>query len=258
AALLLADAIAQENRPIRLDRVPVNSPLIPALKAQMKRRGWVSERPAAPFPTITLDGRWTAPETRFNTGRQSDFRRARRRAEQFGHVSFSVHTPSVDEFDALFDEAIGVEMRSWKKETGSALAISRANGDFFRRYFRSACDHQAVRIAFMRINGRPVAMQLAMLSSDRFWLFKIGHDESFGRCSPGTLLMLHTLGYAASIGLRGYEYLGSTERWIADFWTQEQHECVRLRTYPFNARGAGALLADGAQWLWRRMRGAAG
>ncbi|MFM6853748.1 MAG: hypothetical protein ACKOUM_06675, partial [Sphingopyxis sp.] len=64
AALLLADAIAQENRPIRLDRVPVNSPLIPALKARMKRRGWVlNGRPPHSPPS-----RWTAAGPRRKHG----------------------------------------------------------------------------------------------------------------------------------------------------------------------------------------------
>jgi CelD/BcsL family acetyltransferase involved in cellulose biosynthesis len=96
-------------------------------------------------------------------------------------------------------------------------------------------------------------MQLAQVSDDRYWLFKIGHDERFGKCSPGTLLMLHTLRWAAGEGLRSYELLGEAEGWITRFWTQEQRACVRVRTYPAGASGALALAADGAHWVWQRL-----
>ena len=69
--------------------------------------------------------------------------------------------------------------------------------------------------------------------------------------------MLHTIGWAASRELRAYELLGDVEPWIAQFWTREQHDCVRLRTYPFNASGAVAFAGDAIAWLRGRLaRGA--
>lgn len=250
----LAEVLAREARPLSLDRIPAGSPMVPALKAAMRRKGWVSVRPAMPCPTISLDDRWKQPESCFNAGRRSDFRRAARRAREFGEVSFEMRSPGTDEFDALFDEAIGVELRSWKKEAGTAIAVDRGKEDFFRDYFRSACRQGMARVAFMRIDGQAVAMQLAMECLERYWLFKIGHDEQFGKCSPGTLLMLHALGDAARRELRAFELLGDVEPWIAELWSREQHDCVRLRTYPFNARGAAALAADSAAWLGKRLK----
>jgi CelD/BcsL family acetyltransferase involved in cellulose biosynthesis len=170
-------------------------------------------------------------------------------------VSFELLSPSPDEFDALFDEAVGVELRSWKREAGTAIAVDRAKESCFRHYFRSACEDGTFRIAFMRIDGRAVAMQMGLECLDRYWLFKIGFDESFERCSPGTLLMLHTIGWAANRELTAYELLGNVEPWIAQFWTREQHDCVCVRAYPFNARGAVAFAADAIVWLRKRLAG---
>ena len=258
AAWLLAEALARQSRALELDRIPAGSPLIPALQAAMQGKGWVSVRPATPSPTITLDAGWKDPERRFNAGRRSDFRRAARRASAFGQVSFEMLSPGPDEFDALFDEAIGVEARSWKREAGTAIAVDRTKERFFRAYFRSASEQGGFRVAFMRIDGRVVAMQMALECLDRYWLFKIGFDERFGRCSPGTLLMLHTIGWAANRRLHAYELLGNVEPWIAQFWTREQHDCVRLQTYPFGARGAAAFAADAIAWLGNRLTRRAG
>jgi CelD/BcsL family acetyltransferase involved in cellulose biosynthesis len=253
----LAEALVADGRALEMDRLPIGSELIPALRGALRGKGWMSVRPATPTPTIALDERWKDPASCFNSGRRSDFRRAARRAGEFGQVSFEILAPAPDAFDALFDEAIGVEMRSWKREAGTAIAADRAKEDCFRHYFRSACEQGTFRIAFMRIDGRAVAMQMAIETLGRYWLFKIGFDEAFERCSPGTLLMLHTIGWAAERELEAYELLGNLEPWIAQFWTREQHDCVWVRAYPFNASGAVALAGDAFASLRRRLARAA-
>jgi CelD/BcsL family acetyltransferase involved in cellulose biosynthesis len=252
-ARLLAEAVVGDGRALDFDRIPVGSKLIPALGEALRRKGWMSVRPATPTPTIALDERWKDPASRFNSRRRSDFRRAARRAGEFGEVSYEMLSPRPDAFDALFDEAIGVEMRSWKREAGTAIAADRAKEACFRHYFRSACEQGSFRIAFMRIDGRAVAMQMALETLGRYWLFKIGFDEEYERCSPGTLLMLHTIAWAAERELEAYELLGNLEPWIAQFWTREQHDCVWVRAYPFNLRGAAALAADAFVSLRKRL-----
>jgi CelD/BcsL family acetyltransferase involved in cellulose biosynthesis len=253
AARLLAQLIARDGRALEMDRIPAGSLLIPALRTAVRGKAWMTVRPAIPTPTIALDAGWKDPASCFNSGRRSDFRRAARRASELGEVSFEIRSPSPAEFDALFDEAIRVELRSWKREAGTAIATDRTKESCFRHYFRSACEEGTLRIAFMRIDGRAVAMQMALECLDRYWLFKIGFDEEYGRCSPGTLLMLHTIGWAAGRELRAYELLGNVEPWIARFWTREQHDCVCVRAYPFNAGGAVAFAVDAIAWLGRRL-----
>jgi CelD/BcsL family acetyltransferase involved in cellulose biosynthesis len=253
-AALLAQALSRQSRPLLLDRIPAASELVPALRSAMKGRGWLSVRPAVPTPTITLDESWKSPEARFNSGRRSDFRRAARRAGELGAVTYEVLCPSVDQFDALFDEAIGVEVRSWKKEAGTAIAVDGGKESFFRDFFRSASRQDIFRVAFLRIDGQAIAMQMGLECLDRYWLFKIGYDEEFGKCSPGTLLMLHTLGWAAERGLRSYELLGDVEPWIAALWTRERRECLRVRTYPFGIRGMAGFAADSLTWALARLK----
>jgi CelD/BcsL family acetyltransferase involved in cellulose biosynthesis len=254
AAKRLARTLAAESRPIDLARIPASSALIPALKAAMKGRGHVSVRAATASPTIALGPEWREPESQFNSRRRSDFRRAARRAAEFGQVSCEMVAPSPANFDLLFDQAIAVEAKSWKRAAGTAILCDPAKEAFFRRYLRAACARGEARIAFLRIDGAVVAMQLAVEWGGRYWLYKIGYDEAYARCSPGTLLMLHALRDAAGRGLTGFELMGDAEAWIAELWTRECHECVRVRTYPYALAGIAAALRDGAAWARGRVR----
>ena len=252
-AKALAEALAQEAVPVWLPRVPSDSPLLPAMQAAYRGRGTVCIRRTEGCPYIELDARWSEPERQFNAGRQSDFRRALRHAERLGKVSFEVRIPAAEELPKLLDEAWAVEAAGWKRLNGSALACKARLGEFFRRYALFASRKGILRLCFMRIDGRAVAMQFATECADRLWLLKIGYDEAFERCSPGNLLMLHTVAYAARRGLRFYEFLGCTAPWTY-VWTRSVRECVAVRAYPLTARGLAILGLDAAGSAWRRLR----
>lgn len=126
-------------------------------------------------------------------------------------------------------------------------------GEFYRRYTSAANDREMLRLCFLRIAGEAAAAQLAVVTGDRFWLFKIGYSEKFARFSPGVLLMLETIRYAVQAGLKSYEFLGAAEPWIRN-WTTLEHSCTSFRAYPFNLRGVTALAIDAAAALIRRVK----
>ena len=255
AVTVLARALLAQGRPVVLARVPVGSGLGPALAQAMRGRGLVTIRPAKPCPTILLDARWRDPVSRFNAGRRSDFRRAQRRAEKMGALSYELLSPTPATIGAVLDEAIGIEGRGWKTKAGTALGADQLKQAFFRQFFADAAADGTMRAAFLRIDGRAVAMQLAMEMQGRYWLFKIGYDEAYARCSPGNLLMAYTIGEAAARGLAAYELLGQAESWIVQGWTQAAHECLCIRTYPLSLGGGAALVVDGLHWLAARVAG---
>jgi CelD/BcsL family acetyltransferase involved in cellulose biosynthesis len=250
----IAAAVAATGAPLCLGRVPADSPVIDALRKAYRGRGWVRVTPAPSCPYIALNDEWRDPAGRFDPGRRSDFRRARRRAEQIGALTFEVREPAPSESKELLDEAYDVESAGWKGVSGTALVIDPVRGLFFRRYAEAACRKQLLRLCFLRIAGKAVAMQIALECGGRFYLLKIGYDERYRRCSPGTLLMLHTVAYAAARGLRTYEFLGNEANWTRQ-WTQETHPTLSLRAYPFSWRGAAALADDARRYCRHRVTG---
>lgn len=249
----LARNLASQKRPALLPRVPSGSPTLAALRKAFAGRGWVIVRPALGTPTIALDASWAEPQLKFNAGHRSDFRRAERHAAKLGALSFEIHTqPGEQALDHLLDEAFEVEAHSWKGEAGTALLHDQALGGFFRHYAHEARREGILRLAFMRVGGQAVGMQLAVEWQGSWWLLKIGYDKRFARCSPGTLLMLHTLANAARRGLRSYEFLGSPAPWTA-MWAPTLKPHVDVRLYPFSVAGQVALLQDVANMARARL-----
>jgi hypothetical protein len=250
----LTAMLAAQPFPVDLERVPANSPTVAALRRAYARSGIVQVRPAMPTPVIALDMRWQEPAACFSAGRRSDFRRAERRARALGEVCYEIHSPASDtELDTLMNEAYAVEARSWKERAGTSLTADAWQGRFFRRFTRNALPSGVLRIAFMRVDGLAVAMQIATEWQQRFWLLKASYDEALSRCSPGQLLTLHTLGYAVRARLTAYEFMGVMADWTK-LWTQQSRDYVRVRAIPFSATTAKLLVKKGAHTLFGHLR----
>jgi CelD/BcsL family acetyltransferase involved in cellulose biosynthesis len=96
-------------------------------------------------------------------------------------------------------------------------------------------------------------VQLAVERGGRYSLFKIGYDEEFARCSPGNLLMLHTVQWAAEQELSSYEFLGAQEPWT-DRWTETVRSCVDVQIYPLSPWSPVAAATVGARLASRAVR----
>jgi CelD/BcsL family acetyltransferase involved in cellulose biosynthesis len=254
AAVALVRVLAELRAPLSLKRFPVHSFGLAAVGHAYRKRGLVLSRDAGGCPYIQLGERHAEPEQGLSARRRSDLRRARRRAEQLGAVSCEVLSPAPAQLEPLVDEALRVEAAGWKGRAGTALLHDSTRQDFFRRYAAAASSRGILRLCLLRIGGRAAAMQVAVETGGRFWLLKVGYDEEFARCSPGSLLLLETIRYAATRGLRSYEFLGNAESWTRP-WTREVRPCVHLETYPFKARAVGGLATGAAAVGGRRLRG---
>jgi CelD/BcsL family acetyltransferase involved in cellulose biosynthesis len=252
----LAAGVARLSRPLLIARIRADSPSGWALRRAHGRATIVHSRQVAPYPWIPLDDSWQEPEQKFNTDRRSDMRRARRRAEQLGRVTTEITSPSIEALPPLLEELFRVEAAGWKGREGTALAADEPRRLFFTRFAEEAARAGFLRLAFLRIDGRPAAAQLAAECGGRFWLLKVGYDEEFKRSSPGSLLMLETIRQSASKGLESYEFLGIAESWTR-VWTEHERTCVALRTYPLRPGGLAAAAIDGVR-LARRTRNRAG
>jgi CelD/BcsL family acetyltransferase involved in cellulose biosynthesis len=241
ALALLGKAMARLKSPIILKRLAADSGLIASIESAVRGRGLVRKRPAPPHPWIPLDESWAAPESHLKSGRRSDLRRAKRIAESMGSVTFEVLAPTPAELGPLLEEAFAVGGHGWKARSGTALACDSQVTDFFRRYSVAASEAGTLRIAFFRIDGQAVAMQMAVENAGSYWLLKMEYDERYARCSPGNLLTAETIRYAARAGLRFYEFMGTVEP-CTELWTNQVHETVDLFIYPYNVRGMEAWI----------------
>jgi CelD/BcsL family acetyltransferase involved in cellulose biosynthesis len=247
----LAEGLARARLCVSLRRLPVESPTGPALRQAYRLRGMVTATEGLDCPTLTLAG-GVDPEARMGSRLRADLRRARRRAELIGTVRTEMLEVTPPEVEPRLSEALLVESRSWKGREGSALLHDPQRSAFFGDWAPRAASDGTLRFCFLRISGRPAAMQIAVEHAERLWLLKIGYDELYARCSPGALLTFETICAASRRGLRSYEFLGGREAWTSR-WTTASRPSVSLRAYPARPAGMAQLGSDLSSKARRRL-----
>jgi hypothetical protein len=236
----LAEGLRRLRLPLLLPRVPAASPSVAALRRAFARKALVIIRPGSPLPVLDLE---RDPEERLSASRRSALRRARRHAESLGQLTFDQLSPGPGDVEHVLEEALEVDARSWRARTGTALQHDHLRLPFYRRY---ACEMAAsfrLRVAFLRIDGRPAAMQLAVEQADRLWLLKIAFDEAYAHCSPGHLLMMDSAQVARAKGLEAIELLGDAAPWT-QLWSSRERPMVSASFLPVNLRGVSTVPLD--------------
>lgn len=253
-ARALAKRLIGLGRALHFKRLVPDSALPAAISQELAGRGKIVIRTMPGTPVIELDAAQPDPEARVSSRRRSDLRRARRRAEQSGQVETEVLAPSPDEVGGVFEAALAVEAASWKGTSGTSVLHDPMRRPFFESWAARTAARGELRIAFLRIDGEPAAMQLACARGNAYWVLKIGYDERFARASPGVLLFVETLRWAAQTGLERYELLGNPEEWTRVWGAEVKHPTLRLLAVPASWRapfGAAALasgsIADGVR-----------
>ena len=264
-AQALAERLIGLGRALHFRRLVPGSALPAAISEVLAGRGFTVVRPLPGTPVVELDPAQPDPEARVNSRRRSDLRRAWRRAEQGGPVETEVLAPAPGEVGDLLEAAFIVEAASWKSTSGTVVLNDPMRRPFFESWATRAATRGELRIAFLRIDGTPAAMQIACARENAYWVLKIGYDERFARASPGVLLFVETLRWAAQAGLERYELLGNPEEWTRVWGAKTEHPTIRVVAVPASLRasvGAAALasgsLASGVKHLKRRPKARSG
>jgi CelD/BcsL family acetyltransferase involved in cellulose biosynthesis len=220
-----------------------------ALRVAAAATGYaVAVRPIHRSPVLILDdvAAWEAARPRRLLG---DLRRRRRRLEERGEVTFTVaRQPS-----ALID-LLALEQRGWKGTQGTAIAADGRLRSFYTQVAAWAASRGTLRIAALRLDGRPLAAMLALEDDGALHLLKAGYDPAFARCSPGQLLLQETLQRAFAARLERVELHGADEPYKRA-WTSAVRERVALEAFAPTAAGRLARAAMfGGRPLARRAR----
>jgi hypothetical protein len=119
--------------------------------------------------------------------RLREFRRCRRRLEEFGKLELKTydgpHCASAWAADFLDIEASG-----WKGEAGTALASAPQGKAFFEALAHAAASRGRALVYSLELDGRPIAMTINFRSGTRIWCFKTAYRGDLAKFSPGALL----------------------------------------------------------------------
>ncbi len=242
----LARSILATRVPLKLARLPSDSPELETFRRVAHRKGVSIEADDGATVTIPLAPTMAELEKRMSSGRRSDMRRYRRRAEKNGAVEVEIATPLQGEVDEFLWEVFRIEGSGWKHRAGSSILKVAEEEKFWRVYVPALAKEGHVRIFFLKVGGATAAVRLAIAHSRRIWDYKIGYDERLRSCAPGILLSHETLRYGCENGFVAHEFLGRSEDWQKQWVGTQQRYCT-FHHYPVALRSIGLF---GLQCAW--------
>ncbi len=244
----LLQSLLKQGLPISLRRLPKESEELSLIRQVFHYHSLHSLREGGGCPWISIDSDWETFEQSLSSRRKSDMRRARRRAEKLGEVTLRIHDVAETDVEPLLEEVFRVEAANWKGRNGSSLLHRRDLARFYTVYGHKAARKGTLRVGTMTIANKVVGVLLGLREAKRFWVFKIGYDEAYARCSPGVLLMHGAIEYAFREQLKSFEFLGWDAQWM-HVWTDKVRRYKSPLIYPFSARGLKGLALDSACYI---------
>ena len=249
-ALRALASAALRERPSRLDLqlIDASDPCMPVLRAAVAERRLPSEeRVVARMPFVDATGDFGAYAATLAKKHRKEVARQRRRLAEEGTVEFQV-ADGRERLEELLDEGFGVEGSGWKTENRSAI-VSKPHVEFFyREVGRWAARRGWLRLAFLRLDGRPLAFDMCIEYGGATYVLKGGFDPEYRRFGPGSLLTWDSLERAfADPAIASYELLGTDDPYKLN-WTETVRERVRLQAFRRSPLGLAQLAA------WRHGR----
>lgn len=214
-----------------------------ALADGLRAAGYdVVQRPLVEQAFVTISGTFEAYEATVSRNVREDVRRRRRRLEGMGAVTLDVED-GTQRLDQLLDEGFAVEGSGWKSAAGTAISSAAETDSFYRSISSWAAGNGNLRLFYLRLDGRCIAFDLALLAGGALFGLKGGYDPALAQYSPGKLLQAATLRHAFEVGLSRYEFLGAAERHKLQ-WATGTRRTVTLRAFAPTLVGRSLGAAD--------------
>jgi len=180
-------------------------------------------------PYLPIEGDWAEYKRRLSAKRLSEIRRRRRLLEAEGKLSLQIVDGS-ERLDEFLKEGFRVEAAAWKGAAGSAIISRPQTHQFYSEVARWGAARGMLRLAFLRLDGCPLAFDYSLEEFGVHYLIKTGYNPAYGKFGPGLILRYEMLARAFADGLGCYEFLGTDQEWKFE-WADKVRELVLLRTF---------------------------
>src|SRR6185295_14461968 len=130
---------------------------------------------------------------------------------------------------------------------------------FVRQMFANLADAGAASVALLRVDGQAIAAQVVLTAGRTAYTWKIAHDETFEKFSPGVLLVDKlTEQFLAEDSIDAIESCSPEGGFLASLWTGRRPTVDLLievgdqRTLAFTAVAASVKGRALAKEMWSR------
>lgn len=189
--------------------LPDASPTLPALRAEVERRGWhYHEEIYRPTPRIPLNCSFEEYLTRIDKKQRHEIRRKMRRAAESGRVRFYVVDKNADigpELEAFFHLMV--------QEPNKALFLRDVMRDQMSRSIRAAHEYGYLWLGFLEVDGVKAAASLNFDYKNKLWGYNSGLSRDFMELSPGWVLLAHTIEWCCENGRYEFDFMRGDEEY---------------------------------------------
>jgi CelD/BcsL family acetyltransferase involved in cellulose biosynthesis len=209
----------------------ISDPKLAAYRAASERLGLtVAMRTVARSPYVRLNGSdWESYRQSLARKLRKELDRLRRRLDEQGTVSIDMVNGDAD-FARSLEQGFALEGSGWKRERGTAIVSQPKIHRFYAEIAEWARARGWLSMAFLRLDGRPIAFDFCLESGGVVYALKGGFDPAFRRFGPGMLLTHESLRLAFERGVSSYEFLGDDARYKLA-WTPTVRELVRFQAF---------------------------
>ena len=240
AARALANAVVSAASHVALRFVNADDSGLGECRAAAARRR-VLERTLERSPYVRTEGDWSEYEKAVDGNTVKEVRRRRRRLEEQGALSFEVEDGR-DRLDELLAEGFRVEASGWKIESGTAISSQPETERFYTEVARWAAGRGWLRLAFLRLDGHPLAFDFGLEAEGAYYSLKGGFEPAYSKFGPGMLITHDILRHCFAAGVARYEFLGDEEPYKLA-WTDDVHDRRSFQAFASSPRGYLAWLA---------------
>jgi CelD/BcsL family acetyltransferase involved in cellulose biosynthesis len=220
--------------------------------AARRERRMVHAQTVARSPFVVTEGSHEAYEQTLSRNRRKALRRHRRRLEGLGEVRFEIHDGDAD-LERVLAELYTVEASGWKGRRGTAIASRPDTASFYSAVAHWAASRGWLRLAFLRLDDRPVACDFALEHDGTWYSLKAGYDEALRSFGAGALLLRETISHCFREDVSRLHLLGTADAFKLS-WTRDYEERFRVGAYRRTPGGAAGLTGRLGRAAARRSR----
>jgi CelD/BcsL family acetyltransferase involved in cellulose biosynthesis len=196
-------------------------------------------------PFLALTATWDE----YLKGRSAKFRQNLRnrlsRLSRLGEPSLEVLRDPVS-ISRAFDDVWRLEDSGWKRNAGTAISSDGTLRHFYSLLARRGGASGWLRLLFLTVDGRRIAVSYGSCYRNRLLLFKTGYDAEYAACSPFKMLTYFAIRHAFDEGMTEVDFLGDAEPWKLD-WT------TTTRRHDWLFAFSNSMRARLAHWLKFRL-----
>ena len=185
-------------------------------------------------PYISITQPWDAYLRSLSKKHVSNLRGRAKGLHRLGSVQCQVVTGGED-LDRAIQDAFILEAAAWKGQAGTAILNAPERLAFYRRLLILAAEQGWLRLHFLTLEGKRIAVQIALLFHNKLYILKSGYDPHYAAFAPSLVLCEMMLREAWNHHYSEVDFLGSSERWKLE-WAKEARAHSWLFVFPNRPR----------------------